>query len=321
MSIVVTGGAGFIGSCMVRTLNDAGYSDIVIVDHFASTEKWKNLRNKEFTEYIHKDQFLDRLPGLRDVTAVFHFGACSSTTELDFDYLYHNNVHFSKVLWNWCAEREIPFLYASSAATYGDGVQGYSDVADIKGLFPLNGYGFSKQLFDLWAQKQTKAPPQHVGFKFFNVYGPNEYHKGSMSSVVLHAYHKLKSGESVPLFKSYHKDYPDGGQLRDFVYVKDVCSVILYFFTHPELSGLFNVGTGRAQSFCELASAVCSVLEVPTKIEYIEMPENLRTRYQYFTRADIVKLRRAGYDAPFVDLSQGVRDYVLNYLERGVSVY
>ena len=321
MSIVVTGGAGFIGSCMVRTLNNAGFTDIIIVDNIASTEKWKNLCNKRFTEYINKNSFTSRLNDLKNVSHVLHLGACSSTTEVNFDYLVDNNLNYTKTLWKWCTERSVPFLYASSAATYGDGSCGYDDTYEIDELQPLNGYGYSKQLFDLWAKQQEICPPQHVGFKFFNVYGPNEYHKGSMSSVILHAYREIQRGKKIQLFRSYRSDYADGGQLRDFVYVKDVCSVIMYFMNHPELSGLYNVGTGQAESFRDLATAVANAKSIPLDIEYIDMPETLRAKYQYYTEANIGKLRNVGYQKPFMDLQEGVRDYILNYLEKGDLIY
>ena len=255
--IIVTGGAGFIGSCVVRTLNDAKINDVVIVDDIASSEKWKNIRNKKFLKYIHKSEFLAELPKLENVTAIIHMGACSSTTEKDFDYLYTNNFEFTKSLWNYCAEKQISFIYASSAATYGDGSRGFDDKANIDELLPLNGYGYSKQLFDQWVKHQAKIfPAQHVGLKFFNVYGPNEYYKGSMASMIFHGFNQLMTDGEIRLFKSYKNEYPDGGQLRDFVYVKDICSVIMWLLDNHEVSGLFNVGTGRAQSFQELAEAV-----------------------------------------------------------------
>ena len=321
MSIVVTGGAGFIGSCMVRTLNDAGFTDIIIVDNIASTEKCTNLPNKKCAEYVHKHKLGGGWRGRGGISLVLHLGACSSTTEADFDYLIENNLNYTKILWNWCTERQIPFLYASSAATYGDGSNGYDDRKEIGSLLPLNGYGYSKQLFDLWARQQKNCPPQYVGFKFFNVYGPNEYHKGSMSSVILHAYREVEKGGKIQLFRSYRADYPDGGQLRDFVYVKDVCSVIMHFISHPELSGLFNVGTGQAESFRDLAAAVAEAKNIPLEIEYIDMPEGLREKYQYHTEAAIDKLREAGYQKPFMNLREGAGDYILNYLEKGDLVY
>ncbi|MDR1875812.1 MAG: ADP-glyceromanno-heptose 6-epimerase, partial [Synergistaceae bacterium] len=321
VSIVVTGGAGFIGSCIVRTLNDNGTGDIIVVDDIASTDKWMNLRNKTFLEYIHKDDFIHRLETMREITHIIHMGACSDTTERNFDYLYKNNFTYSKVLWDFCAERGIPFIYASSAATYGDGSTGFDDEADIAELRPLNGYGYSKQLFDLWAREQTVRPPQHVGLKFFNVYGPNEYCKGAMASMIFHGFHQIQHEGRIKLFKSYRQDYADGGQLRDFVYVKDVCRVIMFFVSHPEVSGLFNVGTGHAGSFEQLAVSVFSALNLTPRIEYIDMPENLKEKYQYFTQAKMKKLRDAGYAEPFLDLTAGARDYVTEHLGKDDKVY
>ena len=295
MSIIVTGGAGFIGSCVVRTLNNAGEDDVIVVDDIAQTEKWMNLRNKCYCEYIHKDRFLSCLPTLKGTQAVIHLGACSSTTEQDFDYLYQNNFEYTKTLWNWCAELDVPFIYASSAATYGDGSQGFDDQGDIDVLRPLNGYGYSKQVFDQWVKHwPTAFPPQYVGLKFFNVYGPNEYCKGSMASMVYHGYRQIKEYGTIRLFKSCNPIYADGEQLRDFVYVKDVCSVILWLLEHREVSGLFNVGTGRAQSFRELAEATFHALGMEPHIEYIDMPERLREKYQYYTKAEMDKLCQAG---------------------------
>ena len=316
--IIVTGGAGFIGSCVVRTLNDARINDIVIVDDIASSEKWKNIRNKKFLKYIHKSEFLAELPKLENVTAIIHMGACSSTTEKDFDYLYTNNFEFTKSLWNYCAEKQISFIYASSAATYGDGSRGFDDKANIDELLPLNGYGYSKQLFDQWVKHQAKIfPAQHVGLKFFNVYGPNEYYKGSMASMIFHGFNQLMTDGEIRLFKSYKNEYPDGGQLRDFVYVKDICSVIMWLLDNHEVSGLFNVGTGRAQSFQELAEAVIrNSAHRGGGIRFIDMPEHLKGKYQYYTQADMTKLRDAGYTKEFMPLEEGVKDYVCEYLSR-----
>lgn len=324
MSIIVTGAAGFIGSCIVRTLNDAGIDNIVAVDDIASTDKWQNLRNKRYREYIHKSRFLTRLPELDrgDVQAVIHLGACSSTTERDFDYLYTNNFEFTKTLWNYCAENRIPFIYASSAATYGDGSRGFDDRSNIDELLPMNGYGYSKQVFDQWVKHQAKAfPPQYAGLKFFNVYGPNEYFKGSMASMVFHGYKQIRERGTIRLFKSCNPGYADGEQLRDFVYVKDVCAVILWLLEHPGVSGLFNVGTGRARSFRELAEAIFHALGMAPKIEYIDMPGHLREKYQYYTKAEMDKLRMAGYAQPFMSVEQGVADYVQNYLDKGFEIY
>lgn len=322
MGIIVTGGAGFIGSCIIRELNDAGIEDITVVDNIAETDKWRNLVNKTYVQYINKENFLAQLPSFSGkVSHVIHMGACSATTERDFDYLYRNNLEFTQALWNFCAEEQISFLYASSAATYGDGSQGFSDEVDIRKLAPLNGYGYSKQLFDLWAEKQEKKPAQHVGFKFFNVYGPNEYFKGSMASVILHGYRSIQQEGVIRLFKSYKEGYEDGGQTRDFVYVKDICSVIRYMMEHSEVSGLFNLGTGHARTFRALGEAVFSALGIPANIEYIEMPETLRPKYQYFTEASMDKLRKAGYTKPFYSLEEGAKDYVQNYLEKNFEIY
>lgn len=322
MSYIVTGGAGFIGSCVVRTLNDAGIEDIIVVDNIASTEKWLNLRNKKYREYVHKSVLLEKLDSYSGVEAVIHMGAQSSTTERDFDYLWNNNFEFTKALWRYCAQERIPFIYASSAATYGDGRQGFDDEGDIDLLRPLNGYGYSKQLFDLWVKHQAvECPPQYAGLKFFNVYGPNEYFKGSMASMVFHGYKQIRECGAIRLFKSCNPDYADGEQLRDFVYVKDICGVILWLLKNPKVSGLFNVGTGRAQSFRELAEATFRALDMEPNIEYIDMPEHLREKYQYYTQAEMAKLRNAGYAAPFAELAQGVTDYVQNYLHKSFEIY
>lgn len=322
MSIVVTGGAGFIGSCIVRKLNETGRTDIIIADNIASTDKWLNLRNKKYAAYIHKSRFLQALPDLKDVEAVIHMGAQSSTTEKDFDYLWDNNFAYTKALWDYCCRRQIQFLYASSAATYGHGSDGFDDRCDIDRLMPLNAYGYSKQAFDLWVKHQAREfPRQYAGFKFFNVYGPNEYWKQDMASMVFHGYRQICADGEVRLFRSYRPEYADGGQLRDFVYVKDVCDVVLWFLEHPDQNGLFNVGTGKARSFAQLAQAVFHALGREPRIRYVDMPEGLKERYQYYTQADIGKLREAGYRKGFMDAEEGVRDYVQEYLEKGFAVY
>ncbi len=322
MSIIVTGGAGFIGSCIVRTLNEAGYTDIIIVDNICSTEKWRNLVNKEYTEYISRNEFLARLPEFSGkISHVFHMGACSATTEQDFDFLYKNNFEYTKTLWKFCTDEKICFYYASSAATYGDGGCGFDDKSDIKKLRPLNGYGYSKQLFDLWVEKQTTAPAQYCGFKFFNVYGPNEYFKGSMASVIFHSFNKITETGEMGLFKSYKEGYADGQQLRDFVYVKDLCKVMMFMMRHSEVNGLFNLGTGKARSFYDLCKNTFVAMGVPEKIKFVEMPEKLREKYQYFTEANIEKLRSVGYTEPFYTLEEGVRDYVQNYLSKDYEIY
>lgn len=321
--IILTGGAGFIGSCMLRTLNDAGITDVYVVDHIGSTEKWKNLENKKYIEYIHKDVFLERLDAgeFKDIDAVIHLGACSSTTEIDFDYLWNNNVNYSKILWKFTSDEHIPFIYASSAATYGDGSEGFDDKKDINLLRPLNGYGYSKQVFDQWTLKQNNKPSQYVGLKFFNVYGPNEYCKGTMASMVYHGYKQVMADGEIRLFKSYNEAYKDGGQLRDFVYVKDVCKAIMFFLDHPDVSGLFNIGTGKAHSFEELATAVFEALGMKSNIKYIDMPEHLKEKYQYYTQAEMSLIRDAGYTDEFSSVKTGVADYVKNYLSKGFEVY
>lgn len=324
--IIVTGGAGFIGSCVVRTLNDRGIKDIVVVDNIAQTDKWMNLRNKSYTEYINRADFLPRLAQFDGkVSHVIHMGACSATTERDFDFLYKNNFEYTKALWNFCAKNKASFIYASSAATYGDGSQGFDDKDDIALLRPLNGYGYSKQLFDLWAQRELaagrKAPKQHVGFKFFNVYGPNEYFKGSMASVIFHTFNEVTATGEKGLFKSYRPDYKNGGQLRDFVYVKDLCKVIMFMMDNPSVSGLFNLGTGKARSFYDLAAATFKAMGREPNIKFIEMPEHLRAKYQYYTQAEMSKLREAGYKEPFYTLEEGAADYVQNYLMRGMEIW
>ncbi len=315
MSYIVTGGAGFIGSCLVRMLNDRGIEDIYVVDDINTTDKWKHLVNKKYIGYYHKDEFLDVLPSLKDVKCVIHMGACSSTTERDFDYLYKNNFEYTKTLWKYCADNGAQFIYASSAATYGDGSEGFDDRGDIKRLRPLNGYGYSKQLFDLWAEKQDKAPKQHVGLKFFNVYGPNEDFKDDMASVIFKSFNQINDCGKVKLFRSHRPDYKDGGQLRDFIYVKDICKVISFFMDRPELSGLFNLGTGKARSFADLAHATFSAMGVEPNIEYIDMPLSIRDKYQYFTQAEMEKLRGIGYTEEFYSLEDGAADYVQNYLK------
>ena len=320
--IIVTGGAGFIGSCIVRTLNDMGRNDLVIVDNIASTDKWMNLRNKKFLPYVQKNDFLRALPSYENVEAVIHMGAHSATTEKDFDFLWKNNFEYTKTLWNYCAEKKISFIYASSAATYGDGKEGFDDRKDIDSLLPLNAYGYSKQLFDRWVREQAAAfPKQYAGLKFFNVYGPNEYFKGSMASMVFHGYRQIRETGKIRLFRSCRPDCEDGGQRRDFVYVKDICSVICWLLRHPQVSGLMNVGTGCARSFRELAEAVFQALDREPDIEYIDMPEHLKKTYQYYTKAEISRLREAGYEQEFTDLETGVRDYVLTYLQKDYSVY
>lgn len=321
MKVIVTGGAGFIGSCIVRELNDFGVEDIVVVDNIASTDKWKNLVNKKYIRYYNKNNFLNELYNFKDFDYIIHMGACSATTEKDFDYLNINNLEYTKTLWNFCVENGIRFIYASSAATYGDGRFGFDDKNEITNLIPLNGYGYSKQLFDIWAKKQTKKPLQWVGFKFFNVYGPNEYFKGSMASVIMHGYNSIKKSNNIKLFKSYKEGYGDGEQKRDFIYVKDICKVIKFMIENKEVSGLFNLGTGEARSFYDLAKATFNALSLNENIEFIDMPENIKEKYQYFTQAEMDKLRKVGYNDKFYSLEEGIKDYVQNYLEENYLIY
>ncbi len=317
MAIIVTGGAGFIGSCIVRMLNDRGIDDIYIVDNINTTEKWKHLVNKKYISYIHKDRFFDILPSIKEkITHIIHMGACSSTTQTDFDYLYNNNYEYTKRLWNYCTENNISFIYASSAATYGDGSEGFDDNSDIEKLQPLNGYGYSKHLFDLWEKKQTEKPAQHVGLKFFNVYGPNEDCKGDMASVIFKSFGQINETGKIKLFRSHNPNYKDGGQLRDFIYVKDICKVISFLIDNPSISGLFNLGTGKARSFEDLARATFVAMGKEPNIEYIDMPQHLREKYQYFTEAKMDKLRKTGYGCIFYSLEDGVKDYVQNYLTK-----
>ncbi|MBS0209650.1 MAG: ADP-glyceromanno-heptose 6-epimerase [Planctomycetes bacterium] len=313
--ILVTGGAGFIGSAMVWRLNQRGYDDILVVDELATSDKWKNLNPLAFADYWHKDELLRRVEQntMPRIEAVVHLGACSSTTERDSDYLMKNNVAYSQALATWCLERGVRMVYASSAATYGDGAQGYvDDESAIDALRPLNQYGYSKQRFDLWARR-TGALKKIVGLKFFNVFGPNEYHKQDMSSVVFKAYHQIVATGQVKLFRSYEANYADGGQMRDFVYVKD-CVDVIDWLLEQKFGGLFNLGTGQAQTWNDLARAVFAALGRAAAIEYIDMPEALRGRYQYFTQADMRKLAATGCPVKFHTLEAAVEDYVQQYL-------
>jgi ADP-L-glycero-D-manno-heptose 6-epimerase len=315
--IVVTGAAGFIGSCFVRYLNNEGITELLLVDEFGTSDRWKNLLGKKFKSFFGKDDFLDllqkgKLP--HDITAIVHLGACSSTLERDVDYLYKNNYLYSRILCEFAIERGIQFIYASSAATYGDGTFGYSDDHSlIPSLKPLNPYGFSKQLFDLWALENNLLD-RITGLKFFNVYGPNEYHKGEMRSVVLKSFEQIKREGSVKLFKSYKNEFADGEQKRDFLYVKDCCGVMSFFLKNPSVSGIFNIGSGKAESWNTLVNSVFEALGEPPQIEYIDMPEGIRDQYQYFTEAPLNKLRKAGYTDNFRSIKEGTKDYVLSHL-------
>lgn len=309
---IVTGGAGFIGSNIVAALNARGDDDILVVDLLGKDEKWRNLVGLRYEDYWEADRFRYALNNdtLDKVAAVFHMGACSATTETDASYLADNNYRFTRELCEWCLNHKVRFVYASSGATYGDGSLGYSDEDEATWkLRPLNMYGYSKHMFDLWALKNDLFR-EIVGLKFFNVYGPREDHKGDMRSVVNKAYGQIRQSGVVKLFKSYHPDYKDGEQVRDFVYVKDAVDVCLHFAEHRRESGLFNVGTGTCRTWLDLARATFAAMGREPKIEFIEMPESLRAKYQYRTEADIAKLRRAGYDQPMTTLEDGVKDYV-----------
>lgn len=313
---IVTGGAGFIGSGFVHQLNLMGIDDILIVDNLSTTEKWKNLVNLRFRDYIHKDLFLEKLERgeFPQVECAVHMGACSSTTEKDADYLMTNNFHFSRRLALYCHQCSARFIYASSAATYGDGSLGFSDSHDaMDALKPLNMYGYSKQLFDLWIKKNNLLASV-VGLKFFNVYGPNEYHKGDMQSVVRKAFFQVRETGKVRLFKSYHPDYGHGEQKRDFVYLKDCLDAMAWLMENPDVNGIFNLGFGRSRTWNDLANSVFKALDMSPEIEYIEMPKELRGKYQYFTEAPMDKLFQAGCPVQFRSLEHGVRDYVQNHL-------
>lgn len=321
--IIVTGGAGFIGSNIVKALNENGEDRILIVDRLGKTDKWKNLLDLSFIDYEHKDDFIVKLEqGLFDhgIWAVFHMGACSSTTERDADYLMENNYQFSRRLAaRFAAKPGLRFIYASSAATYGDGSKGYSDDhASTPDLSPLNMYGYSKQIFDWWALK-TGFIKKAVGLKYFNVFGPNEYHKADMRSVVIRAYYQIKKSGRVRLFKSYRPEFADGEQRRDFIYVKDAVKITLHFLEKPELNGIFNAGTGKPRTFNDLAKGTFAALGLEPQIEYIDMPQGLEKRYQYHTCARMEKLRLSGFQTQFVEMEEAIRDYVVNYLEKDES--
>ncbi|MCX5850937.1 MAG: ADP-glyceromanno-heptose 6-epimerase [Deltaproteobacteria bacterium] len=318
--IVVTGGAGFIGSAFIWRLNREGIEDIVVVDRLGSTEKWKNLVPLRYADYFHKDTFLsmvmdDSLPF--SVDAVIHMGACSSTTERDADYLMENNYRYSRRLAEWAITKGIRFIYASSAATYGDGARGFSDDDGTSmALRPVNMYGYSKQRFDLWVL-QGGFEKHVAGLKFFNVYGPNEHHKREMRSVVHKSFGQIVERGRVRLFKSHRPEFEDGGQQRDFVYVKDCVEVMRWLLEHRAVMGIFNLGTGRSRTWNDLAGAVFNAMHRTPEIEYIAMPESIQAHYQYFTEARMEKLKTAGCDIRFSSLEEGIADYVEGYLLNG----
>lgn len=315
MAIVVTGAAGFIGSCLVSFLNQKGRNDLILVDDFSRSDKERNLTGKQFIRKVERDVFLET-EDLHGVEAVFHIGARTDTTEFDTAVFDALNLHYSQAIWQLCAAKGIPLIYASSAATYGDGSLGFDDDPSLmEQLKPLNPYGQSKQDFDLWAMRQDPAPPFWCGLKFFNVYGPNEYHKGRMASVVLHAFKQIREHGKLRLFRSHRPDYADGAQRRDFIYVKDLLELIWFWFGKQEDSGVYNAGTGQSRTFLDLAKAIFAALELPENIEFIPTPVDIRDTYQYYTQADMQRTVEAGFDSGFRNMEEGVSDYVLNYLK------
>jgi ADP-L-glycero-D-manno-heptose 6-epimerase len=314
--IVITGAAGFIGSALISKLNNVGRHDLVLVDDFGNEEKRKNLDHKKFAQQVHRDIFFDWLDkNHKEVETIFHIGARTDTAEFDMSVFDRLNLNYSKRMWEACARYNIPLLYASSAATYGMGEYGYTDshaiVAELK---PLNPYGVSKNEFDKWALAQKLTPPFWAGFKFFNVYGPNEYHKGRMASVIMHAYYQIEKTGKMKLFRSHHPDFGHGGQMRDFVYVKDVVNMLLFFAAHQRQPGLFNLGTGTARTFLDLTNATFAAMGREPDIVFIDTPDDIRDKYQYYTQADMNKVKDYGYSRSFTSLEAGVNDYVKNYL-------
>ena len=318
--IIVTGAAGFIGSCLIQRLNELNFNYIIAVDDFSYVEKNKNLIGKKIKARVERSEFMAWLDSnYQEVEFIFHIGARTDTTEFDKAIFDELNVNYSKEIWNRCVSYQIPLIYASSAATYGLGEIGYDDnESTIPQLKPLNPYGDSKNDFDIWALQQDKKPFFWAGLKFFNVYGPNEYHKSRMASVIWHAYKQILATGSLKLFKSHHPNYSDGEQLRDFIYVKDLVEVCVFFMEHRKDSGIYNLGTGQARSFNALGTSTFNALDKPVQISYIDTPIDIRDKYQYYTQANMAKLRSVGYSKPFYTLEAGVKDYVQNYLMKGL---
>jgi ADP-L-glycero-D-manno-heptose 6-epimerase len=314
--IIITGAAGFIGSCVVQHFNSIGRTDLILVDDFTQTRKANNYSNKKFQAKIERSEFIAWLKlNAKSVEFIIHIGAKTDTTLFDLQVFNDLNLNYTKAIWQACTEHNVPIIYASSAATYGLGEFGYEDDhAIIPQLKPLNPYGDSKNDFDKFAIKESKTPPRWYGLKFFNVYGPNEYHKGRMASVIFHAFHQIQEKGFVKLFRSHNPDYKDGGQLRDFVYVKDVLNVIDYLFKNQVASGIYNLGSGKARSFNDLASNNFEALDKKIEITFIDTPIDIRDKYQYFTEANMNKLIETGYNLPFYSLEAGIKDYVQNYL-------
>lgn len=317
--IIVTGAAGFIGSCLATELYRLGFKDLVLVDEFSRADKLANLDAIPQPLLVPRDALFNWLEGKEnDIQFFFHIGARTDTAEFDTELLRKLNLDYSKEVWNWCCMHHVPLIYASSAATYGMGEHGFTDdPAGLSQLHPLNPYGDSKHAFDCWALEQEQKPWFWAGFKFFNVFGPNEYHKARMASVVMHAYNQIKQHGSMKLFRSHRPDYRDGEQRRDFIYVKDLLQVLLHFMEHRQNSGLYNLGTGEARSFLDLAHAVFSAMNRQPEIQFIDTPTDIRERYQYFTEADTTRLLAAGYQGGFRTFEKAVSDYVLHYLEPG----
>ncbi len=316
--IIVTGAAGFVGSCLITELNQENFNFIIAVDDFSSVEKNANLVGKSIQEWVDREVFFDWLDqNYQEVEFLFHIGARTDTTEFDRAVFEHLNVEYSKKIWEKCIEYQIPLVYASSAATYGLGELGYDDNESlIPQLKPLNPYGDSKNEFDIWALQQERQPFFWAGLKFFNVYGPNEYHKGRMASVIFHAYHQIGKTGQMKLFRSHNPDFRDGEQMRDFVYVKDVVSVCLFLMHHRRNSGIYNLGSGKARTFLDLVTNTFAAMHRDPQISFVDTPADIRDKYQYFTQANMAKLRSIGYDKPFASLEEGITDYVQNYLAK-----
>lgn len=317
--IVITGAAGFIGSCLAAHLNEQGYKDLVLVDDFSREDKRPNWQTKSYTQLVDRKDFHEWLDTNHLlVQLVFHLGARTDTTEFKKEIFDELNVGYSQQIWQKCVAHGLPLIYASSAATYGLGELGYDDNHEVVGrLKPLNPYGDSKNDFDKWALQQERAPYFWAGLKFFNVYGPNEYHKGRMASVIFHAFNQIKANGKVKLFRSHRPDYTDGGQMRDFVYVKDVVNVCSFLMENRKHSGLYNLGSGKARTFYDLASGTFRAMGLTPEIEFIDTPEDIRDKYQYFTEANMAKLKSIGYNKDFYSLEDGIADYVKNYLIPG----